>query len=189
MIGRIPKEYSSKKHPETHEKNLRKSLAEKVSQYEESVDNPKDNFTELLIDGQKLRVAVEEITITGDLTGSFAKPSKDGGGLMPAENREFDLHTPLLYSSTDKSPRIDSAMNESNQNSRDYDDETDLDIDRIEDNNKLELESVDLVLEQGQQCQIDIVTEQGSQDRIDVMLERRSQSRDTHDGEDRRSHV
>ena len=80
-------------------------------------------------------------------------------------------------------------MNESNQNSRDYDDETDLDIDRIEDNNQLELESVDLVLEQGQQCQIDIVTEQGSQDRIDVMLERRSQSRDTHDGEDRRSHV
>jgi hypothetical protein len=80
-------------------------------------------------------------------------------------------------------------MNESNQNSRDYDDETDLDIDRIEDNNQLELESVDLVLEQGQQCRIDIVTEQGSQDRIDVMLERRSQSPDTHDGEDRRSHV
>jgi hypothetical protein len=162
MIGWISKEYSDKKYPEPHEQQLRKSLAEKVSQYEEPSDNPIDNFTELSIDGQKLRVAVEQITITDDLTRSFTKSSKDGGCLMPVENREFDLHAPLHYSSVEKSPRIDSAMKESNRNSSDPEDGTDLDIDGIEDNIPLKLETIDLVLEQGQQSKFDIVLEQES---------------------------
>ena len=72
MIGWISKEYSDKKYPEPHEQQLRKSLAEKVSQYEEPSDNPTDNFTELFFDGQKRRVAVEQITLTDDLTRSLA---------------------------------------------------------------------------------------------------------------------
>jgi hypothetical protein len=162
MIGLISKKYSDKKHPEAHEQQLRKSLAEKVSQYEEPSGNPTDNFTELLIDDKKLRVAVEEITITGDLTGSFTKSSKDGRCLMPTENREFDLHTPPHHSSVEKSSRIDSAMKVSNQNSRDHEDDTDLDIDGLEDSVHREREVVDLLLKQGLQSQIDIVLEQGS---------------------------
>lgn len=163
MIGWISKEYSDKKSPEAHEQRLRKSLAEKVSQYEEPSGNPTDNFTELCIDGQKRRVAVEEITITGDLTGSFAKASKDGGCLMSAENRECDLHTPPHDSSVEKRPRIDSAMKVSNQISRDHEDDTYLELDGIEDSIHREREIVDLLLKQGLQNHIDLVLEPESQ--------------------------
>jgi len=53
------------------------------------------------------------------------------------------------------------------QFSRGPKDDTNLEIDGIEDKFNPELETVDLLLEQG------------SQDRIDVVLERRTQSRDT----------
>jgi hypothetical protein len=73
MIDWISKKRRDKKHREAQEQRLRKSLAEKVSQYEESASNPKDDFTELFIDGEKLRVAKEQITITDVLTGPLTK--------------------------------------------------------------------------------------------------------------------
>lgn len=54
---------------------MRESLAAKVSRYEETTANENDDFTELLIDGKKRRVAKEQITITDVLTGSPTKSS------------------------------------------------------------------------------------------------------------------
>jgi len=75
MIDWISKKHRDKKHREAQEQQLRKSLAEKVSQYEELSGNPIDDYTELFIDGKKLRVAKEQITITDVLTGSFKRSS------------------------------------------------------------------------------------------------------------------
>ena len=70
MIDWISKKHREKKRREAHEWQLKKSLAEKVSQYEQSRSNSIDNslvddFTEVFIDGKKLRVAKEQITIKG----------------------------------------------------------------------------------------------------------------------------
>ncbi len=73
MIGWILKKHRDKKHREVQEQQLRKSLAEKVLKYEETSSNPVDDFTELFINGQKLRVAKQQITITDVLTGPFTK--------------------------------------------------------------------------------------------------------------------
>lgn len=73
MIGWISKKNREKKHREVQEQQLRESLAEKVLKYEEPSSNPVDDFTELFINGEKLRVAKEQITITDVLTGSFTK--------------------------------------------------------------------------------------------------------------------
>ena len=73
MIEWISKKHRDKKHREVHELKLRKSIADKVSQYEEPSDDPIDDFTELFINGEKLRVAKEQITITDVLTGSITK--------------------------------------------------------------------------------------------------------------------
>ena len=106
-------------------------------------------------------------------------------------------------------------MKESKRNSCDPKDDTDLEIDGIEDAVHLETEVVESAGNLGLQSQfsrdpeddtdleidgiedkvnleletVDLVLEQGSQDRIDVVLERRSQNRDTDDSEDHRSHV
>lgn len=71
MIDWISKKRREEKRREAHERQLKKSLAEKISQYEQSNRNlidhsPEDDFTELFIDGKKRRVAKEQITITGD---------------------------------------------------------------------------------------------------------------------------
>lgn len=71
MIGWISKKHNENKRREAHERQLKKSLAEKIAQYERSRNNLIDNsqvedFTEILIDGKKLLVAKEQITITGD---------------------------------------------------------------------------------------------------------------------------
>jgi hypothetical protein len=73
MIDWISKKHRDKKHREAQEQQLRKSLAKKVLKYEEPSSNPIDDFTELFIDGEKLRVAKEQITITDIITGSFTK--------------------------------------------------------------------------------------------------------------------
>ena len=73
MMDWIWNKYRDKKHREAREQQLRKSLAEKVLKYEESPSNPIDDFTELFIDGKKLRVAKEQITVTDVLTGSLIK--------------------------------------------------------------------------------------------------------------------
>jgi adenylylsulfate kinase-like enzyme len=71
MIDWISKKHREKKRRETHECQLKKSLAEKISQYEQSRsisndNSPEDEFTEVFIDGKNLRVAKEQITIKGD---------------------------------------------------------------------------------------------------------------------------
>ena len=64
MFDWISKKRRDKKRSEAHEKELKKSLAEKVSKYEFVNKEPKNNFTELVINGKKLRVAKEQITLT-----------------------------------------------------------------------------------------------------------------------------
>ena len=76
MIGWLSKKHRDKKRREAQEQELKKSLAEKVRKYEEPATNPADDFTELLINGEKLRVAKQQITITDVLTGPFAKSSQ-----------------------------------------------------------------------------------------------------------------
>ena len=71
MIGWISKKNKENQRREAQERQLKESLAEKVSQYERSreklIDNPPvEDSTEIFIDGKKLRVAKEQITIKGD---------------------------------------------------------------------------------------------------------------------------
>lgn len=71
MIGWISKKHGENKRREDYERQLKKSLAEKISLYERSRSNSKDNsliedFTEIFVHGKKLRVAKEQITIKGD---------------------------------------------------------------------------------------------------------------------------
>ena len=70
MIDWISKKRREEKRREAHERQLRKSLAEKISRYEQSRSNsidkpPENDFTEVFIDGKKLRVAKQQITIKG----------------------------------------------------------------------------------------------------------------------------
>ena len=70
MFDWISKTRREEKRKQARERQLKKSLAEKVSEYEQSrsnsVDNPAaDDFTEVFIDGKKLRVAKQQITIKG----------------------------------------------------------------------------------------------------------------------------
>jgi hypothetical protein len=64
---------------------------------------------------------------------------------MPAECHELDFRTLLHYSSAKKRRRIDSVMKKSNRNSLDPEDDTDLEIDAIEDAVHLETEIVESV--------------------------------------------
>lgn len=69
MIDWISKKQREKKRDEAHEKALRESLAAKVSQYEKEHSEPADgegeqDYTELLVDGKKLRVAKQVIDVT-----------------------------------------------------------------------------------------------------------------------------
>ena len=71
MIDWISKKHREEKRREARERQLKKSLAEKISQYERSCSNsidnsPEDDFTEVFIDGKRLRVTKEQITIKGD---------------------------------------------------------------------------------------------------------------------------
>lgn len=75
MIGWISKKHREKKRREDHERRLRKSLAEKLAKYEASASNSTDDVTELFINGEKRRVAKQQITITDVLTEPLARPS------------------------------------------------------------------------------------------------------------------
>jgi hypothetical protein len=60
----ISKKRRDKKCKEAHEKILKKSLAEKISNYNNLIDESQKDFTEITIGGAKLRVAKEQITLT-----------------------------------------------------------------------------------------------------------------------------
>ncbi len=66
MIEWLSKKRSNKKRREIQEQELKESLAKKVSEYENQNNEPKDDFTELVIDGKKLRVAKEQIDLTSN---------------------------------------------------------------------------------------------------------------------------
>jgi hypothetical protein len=61
---------------DAHEKELKKTLASKVAHYEKYVDSAHDDFTEVAINGKKVRVAKEQITINGLWSQQNAKPPK-----------------------------------------------------------------------------------------------------------------
>jgi preprotein translocase subunit YajC len=64
------------KRKDAHEKELKKSLASKVAHYEKYVDSADDEFTEVAIDGKKVRVAKQQITINGIWSQQTAKSTK-----------------------------------------------------------------------------------------------------------------
>ena len=69
MIDWISKKQRDKKSKEAHERALRESIAEKLSRYEDARSDSADNadnqdFTELYVNGKKVRVAKQEITVT-----------------------------------------------------------------------------------------------------------------------------
>lgn len=73
MIGWISNKRSEKRTRDAHEQKLRKSLAEKISRYQAPCNQVIDDFTEISLDGERLRVSKEQITITDVLTSPFAK--------------------------------------------------------------------------------------------------------------------
>jgi hypothetical protein len=64
MLEWISKKHRDRKRSEAYEQELKKSLADKISKYEYINSEPKNDFTELVINGKKLRVAKEQITLT-----------------------------------------------------------------------------------------------------------------------------
>ena len=69
MLDWIFKKRRDNKRKEAHEKILKKSLAEKVSKfdshnYNNHIGESKNDFTEITIGGEILRVAIEQITLT-----------------------------------------------------------------------------------------------------------------------------
>jgi hypothetical protein len=64
MLDWISKKRRDKKRKEAREKTLKKSLAEKVLKYDNHIGESKNDFTEITIGGEILRVAIEQITLT-----------------------------------------------------------------------------------------------------------------------------
>ena len=64
MLDWISKKRRDKKRREAHEKILKKSLAEKISKYDNRIGESKNDFTEITIGSEILRVAIEQITLT-----------------------------------------------------------------------------------------------------------------------------
>ena len=64
MIKWLSKKRSDDKPKEIQEQELKKSLSKKLSEYESQNNEAKDDFTELVVNGKKLRVAKEQITLT-----------------------------------------------------------------------------------------------------------------------------
>jgi hypothetical protein len=64
VLDWISKKRRDKKRKEAQEKILKKSLAEKISNYNNLIGESQKDFTEVTIGGKKLRVAKEQITLT-----------------------------------------------------------------------------------------------------------------------------
>ena len=65
MFDLFSRQRRAQKRKDAHEKELKKSLASKIAHYEKHVDSADDEFTEVAIDGKKVRVAKQQITING----------------------------------------------------------------------------------------------------------------------------
>ncbi len=63
MLDWISKKKEQKREEE-REEALKRSLSEKVAQYQQKQDEPVDDHTELFINGKKVRVAKEQIDLS-----------------------------------------------------------------------------------------------------------------------------
>lgn len=64
MLDWISRKKSDEKLKEIREQELKKSLSEKVAQYQQAEAEPADDHTEIFVNGKKLRVAKEQITLS-----------------------------------------------------------------------------------------------------------------------------
>jgi len=76
MLDRLFKNRKERKQKDLQEQELKKSLAEKVSKYEQHDDTTNTDYTNITIDGKKLRVAKEHITLNEPWKAQDSKPSK-----------------------------------------------------------------------------------------------------------------
>ena len=61
-----------------HEKELKEALSKKLANYKEPESEPVDDFTMINIDGQKRRVAKEQITLTDISPNAVHKKTRQG---------------------------------------------------------------------------------------------------------------
>ena len=66
MLDWLSKKKREEKIKESREQELKKSLSEKVAQYQKIQQEPADDHTEIFVNGKKLRVAKEQITLGED---------------------------------------------------------------------------------------------------------------------------
>ena len=66
MLDWLSKKKREEKIKESREQELKKSLSEKVAQYQKIQQEPADDHTEVFVNGKKLRVAKEQITLGED---------------------------------------------------------------------------------------------------------------------------
>jgi hypothetical protein len=64
MIDWLSRQKREDKIKEAREQELKKSLSEKVAQYQKIQEEPADDHTEVFVNGKKLRVAKEQITLS-----------------------------------------------------------------------------------------------------------------------------
>ena len=66
MLDWLSKKRKEEKQKQQREEELKKSLSEKLAQYQEKMQEPVDDHTELFLNGKKIRVAKEQITLEED---------------------------------------------------------------------------------------------------------------------------
>ncbi|HKJ50369.1 MAG TPA: hypothetical protein VKB27_02650 [Gammaproteobacteria bacterium] len=66
MLDWLSKKKKDERIKEIREQALKKSLSEKVAQYQKVQEEPAEDHTEIFVNGKKLRVAKEQITLGGD---------------------------------------------------------------------------------------------------------------------------
>ena len=76
MLDWISKKSRDKKLKEANEEALKRSLAEKVSKYQNQNGESHDDYTEVTIAGELLRVAKQQIT----LADPWVEQKKSGNG-------------------------------------------------------------------------------------------------------------
>jgi len=66
MLDWLSKKKKDERTREIREQALKKSLSEKVAQYQKVQAEPAEDHTEIFVNGKKLRVAKEQITLGED---------------------------------------------------------------------------------------------------------------------------
>lgn len=66
MLDWLSKKKKDERIKEIREQALKKSLSEKVAQYQKVQEEPAEDHTEIFVNGKKLRVAKEQITLGED---------------------------------------------------------------------------------------------------------------------------